>query len=121
MDPRNQPKITYQEHRSDAARESVYCRLVYSYQGCGLTYHAEGIIRDFSKTGCGVRGTIVPPVGSKTRLTLDLMDDKLPVSLDAKITWVAGEFFGVQFPEVNTKDYARIQRYMRNTVNRSVA
>lgn len=99
-------------------REPLYCRVTFTYEADGLTYSAEGFTRDFSKSECGIRGSIIPPVGSKTCLILCLLDQQASLSFDATITWVAGDFFGVQFPEVNEKDYTRIRRYMWNVLNR---
>jgi hypothetical protein len=55
---------------------------------------------------------MIPPVGSKTRLALYLPDQKVPLSLDARIIRVAGNYFGVEFTGMKKDDYARIRRYM---------
>jgi hypothetical protein len=102
----------------DEREEPIDCQVTYTYEADGFTYAGEGTTRDFSKIGCGIRGSIIPPVGSKTRLTLYLLDPKASLSFDATITWVAGDYFGVQFPEVNERDYTRIRRYMWNVLNR---
>ena len=95
-----------------AEREPMHCRVTYTYQVGGSTYAVDGVTRDLCKIGCGIRGTIMPPVGSKTRLKVYLPGQKLPISLDARIGWVAGEYFGVRFPEMDKKDYTRVRQYM---------
>src|SRR5215204_7040394 len=91
------------KNRRKAEREPMHWRVTYTYQGGGSTYIVEGVTRDFGKMGCGIRGTIMPPVGSKTRLKVYLPSNKLPLSMDAKITWVAGDFFGVRIPNIDKK------------------
>jgi hypothetical protein len=76
------------------------------------TYAVDGTAQDISRSGCGIRGTMIPPVGSKTRLALYLPDQKVPLSLDARIIRVAGNYFGVEFTGMKKDDYARIRRYM---------
>ena len=58
----------------------------------------------------------MPPVGSKTRLKVYLPDQKPPISLDAKITWVTGNYFGVRFPELDKKDDERVRQYMSSVL-----
>ena len=100
-----------------AERAFIY-RVTYTYETRGATYSTEGLSRDFSRSGCGIRGTIIPPVGSKIGVTLHF-GQNLDVSTTATITWVAGEFFGVGFHEMNKKDYVRIRQYIRNARKRS--
>ena len=100
-----------------APREPLYCRVTYTYQVDGSTFAVDGVTRDLCRMGCAIRGTIIPPVGSKTRLKVYLPGHKLPISLDAKITWVAGQYFGVQFPQMDRKDYARVRQYMWSVLN----
>jgi hypothetical protein len=90
----------------------VHCRVAYTYQAGGSTYTVDGATRDLCRIGCGIRGTIIPPVGSKTSLRVYVPGQKLPLSLDARIAWVAGDYFGVRFPEMNKKDYLRVRQYM---------
>jgi hypothetical protein len=106
--------------RRGADREPMHCRVAYTYQAGGSTYSVDGLTRDLCRIGCGIRGTIIPPVGSKTRLKVYLPGHKLPISLDAKITWVAGQYFGVQFPQMDRKDYARVRQYMWTLLNRAM-
>jgi hypothetical protein len=84
----------------------------YTYKAAGATYAVDGLTRDFSTLGCGIRGMIIPPVKSKTRVKLYLPSQKLPLSLDATVIWVEGEYFGVQFNEIRKEEYARIRRYI---------
>ena len=104
------------KNRRIAEREPMHWRVTYTYQAGGSTYIVDGVTRDFGKMGCGIRGTIMPPVGSKTRLKVYLPSNKLPISLDAKITWVAGDFFGVRIPNIDKKDYMRVGQYIRSVL-----
>jgi hypothetical protein len=99
-------------------REPLHCRVSYTYQAGGSTYTVEGVTRNMCRIGCGIRGTILPPVGSKTRLRVHLPGQKLPIALDARITWVAGDYFGVQFPEMEKKDYTRVREYLWRVLSR---
>jgi hypothetical protein len=93
------------------------CRVGYTYKVGEATYAVDGLTRDISRFGCGIRGAIIPLVRSKTRLTLYLPNQKLPLSIDARVTWVTGDFFGVEFPEMKKEDYTRIRRYMWTVLN----
>lgn len=116
-DPTVPPKIRppFLKQWTSAAGRPMFCQVTYTYQDIGLTHLAEGVLRDCSNTECGIRGRILPPVGSmgrRTTLTLYLRDQQRPVSFDGMITWTAGEFFGVHIPEMDEQDYKRVRRYM---------
>ena len=85
------------KNRRVAEREPAHCRVTYTYQAGGSTYTVDGVTRDLCRIGCGIRGTILPPVGSKTSLRVYLPGQKHPISLDARITWVAGDVLGSDF------------------------
>jgi hypothetical protein len=99
-----------------AEREPMHWRLTYTYEVDGSTYIVDGVTRDFCKIGCGIRGIIMPPLGSTTRLKLYLPTQKLPISLDAKITWVKGDCFGVRFSGMDKRDYMRVGQYLRSAL-----
>jgi hypothetical protein len=105
------------KNRRVTDRERMHCRVTYTYQAGSSTYAVDGMSRDLCKIGCGIRGTIIPPVGSKTRLKVYLGGHKLPIALDARISWVAGNYFGVRFPEMNKQDYTRVRRYLWTVLN----
>jgi hypothetical protein len=105
------------KNRRVAEREPAHCRVAYTYQAGGSTYTVDGVTRDLCRIGCGIRGTIIPPVGSKTNLRVYVPGQKLPILLDARITWQAGDYFGVRFPEMNKKDYSRVRQYMWSVLN----
>lgn len=109
------------ERRDEGAeREPMSFRVSYSYEAGGSRYFTEGVTRDFSKSGCAIRGTVIPPMGTKILVALHF-GQNLRVTTIATITWVSGEFFGVRFHQVKKNDYIRIRQYMRNAINRSVA
>jgi hypothetical protein len=106
------------KNRRVAEREPMLCRVTYTYQVGSSTYAVDGVTRDLCRIGCGIRGTIIiPRVGSKTRLKVYLPGQKLPISSDARVTWVAGDYFGVQF-QLESKDYTRVRQYMWSVLNR---
>ena len=107
------------EKRCALKREGMHCRVTYTYEIDNLMYTAEGTTRDFSKIGCGIRGTTTKlTVGNHTILTLYLQDLKPPLSFEATIIWIAGDFFGVTFPPLRDEYYERLARYMRNRLSK---
>jgi hypothetical protein len=112
--PRTLP--LYKNERN-TERKPTCCRVGYTYQVGEATYTVDGLTRDISKFGCGIRGAIIPPMRSKTRLTLYLPNQRLPLFLDARVIWVAGDYFGVQFPEMRKEDYMRVRRFMWTVLN----
>jgi hypothetical protein len=112
--PRTLPRFNSQRA---APREPLYCRVTYTYQVDGSTFAVDGVTRDLCRMGCAIRGTIIPPVGSKTRLKVFLPRQKPPILLNATIMWVAGDSFGVQFPEMEKKDYTRVRDYLCRMLN----
>jgi hypothetical protein len=95
----------------DAIRESIYCRVTYTYELDGLTHLAQGWMRDFSHTECAIRGRLLPQLGSATTVTLHLRDGDRAVSCEGSVSWTAPECFGVSI-ELNDKDCTRIQQYL---------
>ncbi|HKO31531.1 MAG TPA: PilZ domain-containing protein [Nitrospiraceae bacterium] len=112
--PRTVPPF---KNRRVTNRESIHCRVTYTYEAGDSTYAVDGVTQDVCKIGCGIRGTIIPPVGSKTRLKLYLGAHTRPISLSATISWMAGDYFGVRFNEMNKQDYTRVRRYMWTVLN----
>jgi hypothetical protein len=108
------PRIrsTYFTQWMNAIRETFYCRVTYTSELNGLTHLAQGWIRDFSHTDCAIRGSLLPPIGSATTVTLHLRDGAPPVSCDGSVSWTASECFGVSIRPVHDKDCTRIQRYL---------
>lgn len=100
-------------NRRRTGRTLIYCHVNYTYKVGQATYAVDGLTRDISRTGCGIRGTIIiPPVRSTTRLALCLSHQMSPISLNARVIWVAGEYFGVEFTNMRREDYLRIRTYM---------
>jgi hypothetical protein len=106
------PARPFLKQWTQAALGSISCRVTYSHEINGATHLAEGVTRDFSPIECTLRGSVVPPVGSKTTLTLSLRDQYRPLSLDGTITWTAGEYFGVGLAELDDHDYKRILQWL---------
>lgn len=103
--------------RREAERVPMHVRVTYMHASETFTNTAEGFIRDLSPIGCGIRGRISPVVGSKISLTLCLPDREPPLCIvDARVAWVAGDFFGVKFPKLTTADHHRVWRHMWNAL-----
>ncbi|HKY72574.1 MAG TPA: PilZ domain-containing protein [Nitrospira sp.] len=97
---------------TEAALHSVSCGVTYSYEANGVTHLADGVTRAFSTTECEIRGSVMPPVGSKTTLTLSLRDHHRPISFDGTITWTEGESFGVDVSQLDEHDHKRILQWL---------
>jgi hypothetical protein len=108
----SQIRSTYFKQWMDAIWETMYCRVTYTYEASGLTHLAQGWMRDFSHTDCAIRGSLLPPIGSATTVTLHLRDGDPPVSCDGSVSWTAPECFGVSIRPVHDKDCTRIQQYL---------
>ena len=113
----SQRTVPQYKNRRVTEREPLHCRVTYSYQSGGSKYFTDGMTRDLSRTGGGIRGTIIPSVGSQTSLRVFLPGHRIPISLDARISWVAGDYFGVRFPEMNKQDYTRVRQFMWSVLN----
>jgi hypothetical protein len=61
----------------------------------------------------------MPPIGVSIHMTLDLGDDAPPISVEATVKWTVAEFFGVEFTDIQSKDYVRIRRYMWTVLNQT--
>ena len=104
---------TFLDRRRDAERAPMYCRVTYAREEGDFTYIAEGLLRDLSKIGCGIRGRNPPAVGSQITLTLYLQDRKPPLCLVGTIvSWVAGDFFGAKFPQLTVEERNRVQQHI---------
>jgi PilZ domain len=97
--------------------EGPYCPLSYTYQAGERCCDGQGWTRDLSRTGCGIRGTIIPPTGTDIRVTLYLDDQDVPLSFEATVRWTVGVYFGVQFVDIPVEHYMRIRRYMWTALN----
>ena len=97
------------DQRMAANGEPADCRLQYTYEANGVRYTAEAITSDLSRIGCGIRGSAILPVGSRTTLKFYVGEKQRPLSIDAKVTWVMGNCLGVTFPALSEKDYQRVR------------
>ena len=103
--------------RQDARHDGPYCRVTYTYEAGGRSCDGQGFTRDLSKTGCGICGTMIPPMGTDIRVILYLEDQDVPLSFAATVRWTVGAYFGVQFADIQVQDYTRIRRYMWTVLN----
>ena len=101
----------------DARHVGPYCRVTYTYEAGGRSSDGQGFTRDLSRTGCGIRGTVIPATGTDVRVTVHLEDEEVPLSFAATVRWTVGAYFEVQFVEIQVEDYTRIRRYMWTVLN----
>ena len=97
---------------AQAALQSVSCGVTYSYASNGVTHLADGLTCGFSEMECTIRGSVLPPVGSKTTVTISLRDDERPLSFDGTITSVSDDCFGVGLAGLKERDYQRILQWL---------
>ena len=97
---------------TQAALQSVSCGVTYSYEANGAMHLAEGLTCGFSEMECTIRGSVLPPVGRKTTVTISLRDHERPISFNGTITSISGECFGVGLSELQEGDYKRILQWL---------
>ena len=102
-----QERLTFLKQWTQRSRQLP---VTYTYADNGCIHLLEGVTTDFSKSECGIRGSMVPPVGSHTALTLSLRGHNRPLLLDGTVAWTAGEYFGIHIRQLSDKDYQRIRR-----------
>ena len=102
----------YLKQWAQAALQSVSCGVTYSYESNGVTHLAEGLTCGFSEMECTIRGSVLPPVGRKTTVTISLRDHERPLSFEGTITSVSGDCFGVGLAALNERDYQRILQWL---------
>ena len=109
-----QNKPASRNRRGGMERAPMYGYATYTYKEGLFLYTIEGLIRDLSETGCGIRGTMPQGVGSQIRVMLSLPDHQPPVCVSrAIVSWVAGDCFGVKFPKLKPHDYERVHQHVR--------
>jgi hypothetical protein len=110
--------------RRDAERAPIHYRITYTGPDGARLVTTEGSLRDLSKTGCKILGTLLPAEGSTLSITLYLEDRQSPLILtDATVSWIKGSIFAVRFPKLTTEERKRIQDVILKhvTLSRSVS
>lgn len=108
--------------RRYAERVPIHYRVTYNGAEGARLVKTEGSLRDLSKTGCKVLGTILPAVGGNLIITLHLEDGQAPMCLtDATVTWIRGSVFAVRFPKLTADERKRIQEVIWKHVTLSPA
>jgi hypothetical protein len=109
-----QHKLASHDRRGGAEQALMYGHVTYTYKEGVYIYTIEGLIRDLSETGCGIRGPMPQVVGSQIKVMLSLPDQQPPLCVSgALVSWVAGDFFGVKFPKLKPHQYDRVQQLVR--------
>ncbi|HEX9154172.1 MAG TPA: PilZ domain-containing protein [Nitrospira sp.] len=96
--------------RRYAERVPINYRVTYTGAEGARLVKTEGSLRDLSKIGCKVLGTILPVTGSTVTLTLYLEDGQAPLCLsDATVSWIRGSVFAIRFPKLTADERKRVQ------------
>ena len=104
----------WRNRRGGAERAPMYGYATYTYKEGLFLYTIEGLIRDLSETGCGIRGMMPQSVGSQIRVMLSLPDHQPPLCVSrAIVSWVDGHFFGVKFPKLKPHESERVHQHVR--------
>jgi len=101
------------DHESPSRTETVSWRATYTYEANGFRYTDEALLRDVSRHGCAIRGRTSLALGNKTRVTFYLSDHQRPLSVPARVSWVRGTIFGVEFLHLSHSGYERLQRFIQ--------
>lgn|SRR5512146_237514 len=111
LDSGHSPKSAHAPlDRRYAERVPIHYRVIYNGVAGARLVKTEGSLRDLSKTGCKVLGTILPAVGCNLTITLYLEDGQAPMCLaDATVSWISGSVFAVRFPKLTAEERKRIQ------------
>ena len=108
-EPQTHPFLKQWTH---AALRSMSCRVTYSYDANGVTSLAEGLTRNFSASECVISGSVLPPLGSKSTITLSLRDHQRPFSFDGVVISREGGSFRVRIAELSEHDCKRVLRWL---------
>ena len=96
--------------RRYAERVPIEYRVTYTRTEGARLITIRGVLKDLSKTGCQIRGTVLPNAGDTLRLTIYLGDEGTPLCLtDATVSWIKGSVFAVRFPPLSNSERKRLQ------------
>jgi PilZ domain len=96
--------------RRYAERVPINYRVTYTGAEGARLVKTDGSLRDLSKTGCKILGTILPVVGSRVTVTLYLEDGQAPLCLgDTTVSWIRGSVFAIRFPKLTADERKRVQ------------
>ena len=96
--------------RRYAERVPIHYRVTYTGTEGARFIKADGSLKDLSKTGCKILGTVLPARGGNLAITLHLEDGREPLRLtDATVSWIKGSVFAVRFPKLTEEERKRIQ------------
>ena len=116
------PKAHAPLDRRYAERAPINCKVVYSGEEGARIAEIEGTLQDLSKTGCKILGDRRPVMDGALTLHLYIEDGETPLCLTgAKVTWVKGCAFAVQFPRLTSEERQRVQAIIWRNVRLSPA
>lgn len=96
--------------RRYAERVPIHYRVTYTVAEGARLIKTEGSLKDLSKTGCKILGTVLPVAGGTLTVTLHLEDGQAPLCLtDTTVSWIKGSVFAARFPKLTEDERKRIQ------------
>ena len=96
--------------RRYAERVPIHVHVTYTGTEGARLVKRDGSLKDLSKTGCKILGTMLPVAGASLTVTLHLEDGEAPLCLtDSTVSWIKGSVFAVRFPKLTGEERKRIQ------------
>ncbi len=101
-------------NRREHSRMPVTFALMYSAQDAtGDLLMGDGSVVDLSHNGLGIQGTCAVQSGMEMTLFLYLPDGQDPLFvMEARVAWVHGHRFGVEFIKVNLRERNRLRYFL---------
>jgi hypothetical protein len=94
--------------RRYAERVPIHFRVTYTFKEGARLIRTDGSLKDLSKTGCKILGSMLPAAGESLTITLHLEDGPLRLT-DATVSWIKGSVFAVRFSKLTEHERKRIQ------------
>ena len=80
----------------------------------------NGMTLDLSEIGCKLSSTERLPVGSSWNLYLTVSEASRPVLIsEVQVVWAAENEYGIEFPDVTTRELTRLRQFIWKHLNRS--
>jgi len=99
--------------RRHSSRVAMTFGLMYSAISKHGALMGDGTVVDISRNGLGIHGNHPVKVGMELSMLLYLPDGDDPLFiLEAAVSWVSGNQFGVEFKKVNLRESNRLRSFL---------